>query len=526
MPVNVGGTIIVPVDGASNIKLEVLDFDTLETLYSAGAPTPVAELNGLKYNDCLKQFTWYETVIAALPPELRRVCRVIAPAARGASGALIGRDNSLCEEPGAGLALSYGQAYPESVEAAFRELAGSADDFFRQTGSVRDYPGSLTLLKRFLFEEMVRPQALARAHCFAAWGVLIGGHFLGPDYRAAVRAAGNEHSYWMCHSGARDVAAAPGTPSAAARKLEAFGRLVPETPAVVYRPLGQAPAAQASRLGLPGNVLVTPGGHDTCLSHLPLNAALGASGGAIHLEAGSWTMAALAGAVTALPADGWRRGLIVQGTLDGAPVVTSMYGGGRDFRYLESLHGAGAFGGRGKDSATALERVLLARDCFVLPGVSPENRGTGPFPSLDGKIVNRGAFLADIAGAHALASLATALTALFQVRMLCPEAETPIILTGGGSRDPHLGPVLATLAGCPVYSLRGRGGEAVSETTTLGAALVGKAAVLGMHPQGLCPPGLSLARFEPLPARLETAAQEYRALWERELERALADSAD
>ncbi|MCE5273486.1 hypothetical protein LLH00_19585, partial [bacterium] len=77
-----GGTIIVPVDGASNIKLEVLDFDTLETLYSAGAPTPVAELNGLKYNAVSEQFAWYEALIAALPAGLRRVCRVIAPAAR------------------------------------------------------------------------------------------------------------------------------------------------------------------------------------------------------------------------------------------------------------------------------------------------------------------------------------------------------------------------------------------------------------------------------------------------------------
>ncbi|MCE5273005.1 hypothetical protein LLH00_17135, partial [bacterium] len=491
-----------------------------------GAPTPVAELNGLKYNAVSEQFAWYEALIAALPAGLRRVCRVIAPAARGASAALVGRDGSLCEEPGQGVALSYGQAYPESVEAKFREIAGSADDFFRQTGSVRDYPGSLTLLKRLLFERMVRPQALARAECFAAWGVLIGGHFLGPDYRAAVRASGNEHSYWMCHSGARDVTAAPGTPSAAARKIGAFGRLVPEAAAVAYCPLGQAPAAQASRLGLPGNVLVTPGGHDTCLSHLPLNAALGASGGAIHLEAGSWTMAALAGAATTLPADGWRRGLIVQGTLDGAPVVTSMYGGGRDFRWLESLFGAGAFGDCGEEAAAALERVLLARHCFVLPGTAPENRGTGPFPSLAGRIVNRGAFLADAAGAHALASLATALTALHQVRMLCPAADTPLVLTGGGSRDPHLGIILASLAGRPVYSLQGHRGEALSETTTLGAALVGKAACLGVHPHSLCPPGLSLSRFEPLPARLETAAQEYRGLWERELERALAESAD
>ena len=134
-----GGTIIVPVDGATNIKLEVLDFESLETLYSASCLTPVTEYGGLRYNASGGQFDWYCSVIEALPAHLR-ACRVIAPAARGASGALIGVDNSLCEAPGERLSLSYAQAYPERVEAAFREIAGSADGFFRQTGPQRwDY---------------------------------------------------------------------------------------------------------------------------------------------------------------------------------------------------------------------------------------------------------------------------------------------------------------------------------------------------------------------------------------------------
>lgn len=512
------GTIIVPVDGATNIKLEVLDFESLETLYTASCLTPVAERGGLKYNASGQQFDWYGSVIAGLPASLR-ACRVIAPAARGASGALIGADSSLCEEPGQRLSLSYAQAYPERVEAAFREIAGSEDGFFRQTGSVRDYPGSLTLLKRFVFEQIERPDILERADGFAAYGVLIAGHFLGPDYLAAVKMAGAEHSYWMCHSGARDVTARPGMPSAAALRVEAFQRLVTASPSVAYIPLGEVPRPQAEALGLTGRTLAVSGGHDTCLSHLPLNAVEAAPAGAIHLEAGSWTMAALAGSSPDLPADGWRRGLIVQGTLDGGPVVTSMYGGGRDFRYLENMFGAGAFQARDEDAA-ALESVLRERRCFVLPGVASENRGSGPFPNLAGKIANLEAFMESPARAHALASLCTALTALIQIDMLKPGSDAPVILTGGGSRDPHLGLILATLSGRRVFTLRDRHGAPLSETTTLGAALNGKAACLGVHPHEVRPEGLSLREIEPLPPPLAHAAAQYHETWNLELRQA------
>ena len=43
-------TILVPADGASNIKLETLDYETLSTIRSASTDTPVAEHGGLKYN--------------------------------------------------------------------------------------------------------------------------------------------------------------------------------------------------------------------------------------------------------------------------------------------------------------------------------------------------------------------------------------------------------------------------------------------------------------------------------------------
>ena len=63
--------IIVPVDGATNIKLEVLDFETLTTVYSKKASTPVTTYNGLHYNCTSEEFEWFDKMISEMPDEFK-----------------------------------------------------------------------------------------------------------------------------------------------------------------------------------------------------------------------------------------------------------------------------------------------------------------------------------------------------------------------------------------------------------------------------------------------------------------------
>ncbi len=520
-------TIIVPVDGATNIKLEVLDYHSLQPLFFRVAATPVTGFEGLQYNATGEQFAWYESIIAQLPGEYRKV-KVIASAARGASGGLIGRDNTLTEVPGRGLTLAYTQSYSDAVEDIFRDLAGSAEDFFLETGSIRDYPGSLTLLKRFVFEELERPEVLKRADSFATYGILLAGHFLGPDYLEAARRSGNEHSYWMCHTGARDINKAPGTVSSQGRRIESFQRLVQGSPSTVYRPLGPVSGKQAGALGISPQALVVPGGHDTCLSHIPIIATFNstflekAGQPVIHLEAGSWTMVSLIGGDVGLPRDGHRQAVIVQGTVDGSPVVTSMYGGGRDFKYLSSLLEKYRIRAGGEFNEHLLEKVLDAADCFVLPNIDPQNHSTGPFPELKGRIINQNAFFQDRATALVLANLCVAITAAYQIDTVCQDRRPPVIVTGGGSKDPCFGRLLATLARRMVYALYDRQGNQLSETTTLGAAIAGKAACLDVHPYEVDIGGLGLTcrELDPFRAGIDGKLDDYRERYMKELARA------
>ncbi len=512
--------ILVPVDGASNIKLEALDFETLTTVHSAVTESPTAEWQGMAYNATGEEFDWFDEAIRALP-ETCRAAVVVAPVARGASGGLVGEDNTLIEAPRRRLTLSYTQPYPEAVDEAFRRLAGSNEAFFRETGSIRDFPGSLTLLKRFVFEETHRPELVAAAAGFGHYGVLMGGHFHGEDYLAAIRQAGNEHSYWMCHTGARDVRSRPGTPSSAARQVTAFGKLVPAQPAVCYEPLGTMPAAQAEGLGLSTRPLVLPGGHDTCLSHIPILStfyqAFGEMAGraVLHVEAGTWTMIALVGGSVDLPRDGYARDILIQGTVDGGPVVTARYGGGADFAHLKKLARSRGAGFEPPPGVERLGRMLKTADCFVLPNINPANRRTGPFPLVDGRIVNEQAFFADGAAAYLASNLLTALTTACQVEAICRDADVPVVLTAGGSKDPCFAALLATLTGRAVYAMFDRDGQAVTETTTLGAAIAGKAACLGIHPYEVdtAALGVQYRRVDPLGPDLAGPLAAYRAKW-------------
>jgi len=519
-------TIIVPVDGATNIKLEVLDFDTLKTVYSRETGTPSTEVDGLLYNNLAEECSWFDRSILDMPDNLRTV-KAIAPVARGASGGFVGPNNTLVEVPGEELTLAYTQLYPERVEEAFYDLAGNATDFFLETGSVMDFPGSVILLKRFLFEEMERPDVLDRAECFGTYGSLLSGHFLGDNFLYAARIAGNEHSYWMCHTGARNINGKPGTPSSLSTKTTSFQRMVTAEPTVAYIPIDSMPYEQADVLRLYGQLLVTPGGHDTCMSHIPVmstyyRAFEDTSGTPVlHVDAGSWTMVAQIGGKPDIPADGYKRDIIVQGTVDGHPVVTARYGGGNDFGYIQELAAERGCRFCGEPDEKLLEETARAADCFVLPNINPVNHKTGPFPGLKGKIINELSFFSKPERAYIIANLTTALTTAHQIEAVTHDTGIPLVITAGGSKDPYFGRLLATITGRSVYALEDSDGSAVTETTTLGAAIAGKAANIGIHPYDVdvSALGITYRNLPPFTGEVSRQIKHYRERFMEEIER-------
>lgn len=478
--------IVVPVDGATNIKLEVLDFETLETVHSKTTDTPVRTFEGLNYNESEEEFRWFESMIRTMPSGLKNIA-VIAPVSRGASGGLIGFDNTLCEVPGRGLTLAYTQRYPENVEKHFAHLAGDAGEFYHETGSVRDLPGSLTLIKRFIYEELERPDILKRSAAFAAYGILMSGYFL-KDYLKAAKSVGNEHSYWMCHAGARNINEKAGTLSSLAEKTAFFKKLVPEKPSVCYKPIDKMQDSHIAELKVAGDCHVVPGGHDTCLSHIPIMSTFyqafpPLSGKpVIQIDAGTWTMSARIGGSPDLPENGYEKDIIVQGTVDGEPVVTGKYGGGNDFKFIKNLIEKKGFEFESHFNPELLKEVLTENENFILPNINPDNYGTGPFPQVKGNIINEDSLFRKPETAAVLANLTTVITTVYQLEAVSKDKSIPIVVTAGASKDGYFTKILASLTGRKTYTLLDKNGNAVTETTTLGAAIAGKAACLNIHP--------------------------------------------
>jgi sugar (pentulose or hexulose) kinase len=121
--------------------------------------------------------------------------------------------------------------------------------------------------------------------------------------------------------------------------------------------------------------------------------------------------------------------------------------------------------------------------------------------------------------AYLASNLMTALTTAHQVAAICRDADVPIVLTAGGSKDPCFAALLATLTRRGVYALFDRQGQAVTETTTLGAAIAGKAACLGIHPYKVdtASLGVQYRPVEPLGHDLARALDAYRAKWMQQL---------
>jgi sugar (pentulose or hexulose) kinase len=226
-------------------------------------------------------------------------------------------------------------------------------------------------------------------------------------------------------------------------------------------------------------------------------------------------MVARIGGSAELPPDGWRRDILVQGTVDGEPVVTARYGGGNDFREVKRIveSGGGVFSAGPDDRL--LERIAEAADAFVLPNISPVNYGTGPFPDLRGRIVNERFLLTHPGAAHIATSISTSLAAAAQVISVSDDPDTPLVITAGGAKDPYYARLLATFTSRAVYAPFDRDGSPVTETTSLGAAITGKAACLGMHPYQVDTAGLGIAyrKVEPCGGEIAWRLAGYRKRW-------------
>ncbi|MFB2551867.1 FGGY-family carbohydrate kinase [Ensifer soli] len=477
MPQNNGATGCVAVldIGKTNVKLNVVTpaGDFLETV---SRPNTVLAAPPWRHHDLGGLSEWVFTSLADLCR--RHLITAFVTSGHGSGGVLV------CGDPddGDGAALpmiDYEQALPDTIRDGYGPLSGS----FSDRGSALML-GATHQARQLYWMQEAEPAAFAAAR----W-------YLGVPQYWAWRLSGvavSEFTILGAQSHLWNVAEARFTPIVAARGWQ---RLMPPF-ARAYAPIGTIRAALAARYGIPQQIAVFPGIHDSSANFYRYQAAGLAD--ATVVSTGTWIVAL--STTTPLERLDERRSMTCNSDVDGRPVGGSLTMGGREFTAIA--------GSPAHEDAVTVETVgrLVARGTFAIPTFGADD---GIFAGTAGRGRIDGPPPADAGERKALAVLYSALTTLECLDAL--DAGGTVVLDGSFLREPVYASLVATLR---------PGADTRFSLESYGVA--SGAALLFEHRTRTAPASLPLGVAAPLGALRDTLAA-YAAQW-RERSRANTDS--
>ncbi|NRP22344.1 L-fuculokinase [Ensifer adhaerens] len=459
------GTIAVLDVGKTNVKLNAVTADgaVLETLSIAN---PVLPGPPWSHHDLGAIGEWVFSGLAQLARR-HRLSTFVA-SGHGSGGVLVGAD----PEQGDGAALpmiDYEQAPPEAIRAGYAPLSGS----FFDRGSATMHAATHQARQLFWMQEC-EPQAFARAQ----W-------YLGlPQYWAwrLSGVAASEASLLGAQSHLWNVAERHFAPIVDQR---GWGRLMPPF-ADAWQDLGPVRVELARRHGLPQDLRILTGAHDSSLNHYRYHAA-GLRDFTV-ISTGTW----IVGFCGQTPLDRLDedRGMTLNSDVFGKPLGGVLTMGGREFSHVA---GHGQPGGPVPEQ---IVRQLIALKTVALPSFGDDN---GLFPGSAGQ--------GHITGPKPETPLERKALALIYCALLTAEcvealgAGPLVVLDGSFLRDPLYARLVAAL-------LPGR--QIRFNLDTYGVA--SGAALLAGQRTRTRPAPLSLAEATDVPP-LTTAISNYAAEW-------------
>lgn len=461
------GKIAVLDFGKTNVKLSVADRDG-HILESRATPNVSEPGPPWQHNNLRGLSEWVFDTLAALCR--RHPIAHVVPTGHGSGGVLVAADP---DANGDGLALpmiDYEQPMPAKIDQDYVPMSGS----FLDRGSA------------LLHGSTHAARQLYRMECEAPEGFALGRWYLNVAQYWAWRLSGvavSEATGMGAQSHLWNVARGDWSPIVAARGWQ---RLLPDF-APAWARLGLVRTDLARRHGLPRDLAVHAGGHDSSLNFYRY-AASGLAGFTV-LSTGTWIVAQ---SDLTDPADlDEARGMCLNADVNGRPVGGALTMGGREF---SRIAGEGWQEARA-DLATMA--ALVGRGTFALPGFGD---GDGQFPGTAGKGRIAGQAPADAGERRSLAVLTSALLARECAGVLADHGA--IVLDGAFLNEPLFAPLTAALfPGRPVLV------SAESTGVSTGAALL----VGHETRQEPAPASLSPARAVDLP---QLAA--YAAAWRRD----------
>ncbi|SNB77366.1 Sugar (pentulose or hexulose) kinase [Arboricoccus pini] len=449
--------------GKTNARLALLKAENGEEVWSIQRANGQGRQGVFRELDVAGLEAWLLEGLAGLP--MKEEIRTIVPVAHGAGLALLAADGTLLAAP------DYEDPVFDEVAKAYRDIR----DPFAVTLSP-DLPLGLNLGRQLFFMQTRLPELFARAATCLTWAQYWTFRLSG------VRAI--EPTSLGAHSDLWDPRHRRLAPIVA---RQGWARLMPPLISAT-EPAGRLRPELAARTGLPADIQVMGGIHDSNASYWRHRAVRPADERFAVVSTGTWIIALCAGADLGRLQEA--RDMLANVDASGRPTAATRFMGGREYAAV-----AGADGLEAKPDAAALER-LVAAGIMALPSFSPTG---GPFAGCKGRIV--GAQDLSPVERATLATLYTALLTDVDLDLLDQEGE--IVLEGLFAQNPLFASILATLRP------KDRVSRSPDKAGTLGGAWLLATGVTDHAP-----------RLEPASPLAMPGLVAYRALWRTRAEAA------
>ncbi len=265
-------------------------------------------------------------------------------------------------------------------------------------------------------------------------------------------------------------------------------KMLPDKLRPSYSVLGRISEKIASSTGLSPETLVTCGIHDSNASYLPYLAREKKK--FILNSTGTWFVTMSPSADISFTESEMKSGVFCNADIDGNPVKTAIFMGGGEMNHYYGILSEhfGLKAHPSKFDPLLYERALKSDD-FILPGVL---KGTGPFPSSDARIVSGASvfetlsirspedcpgFFREPEYAYALVNLSLAMQTEIMLRNNGALQGTRVFVEGGFRKNSAYCSLVSAL--CPEAETLL---SDMQEATSLGAAMLSKAAITSVHP--------------------------------------------
>jgi len=390
--------------GKTHAKLSLVDGDgaVIATRARANA-APVRD--GRRALDAEGIWAWFLATAAELA-KLAEV-RAIVPVGHGAAAALVIGDDL------AAPVLDYEVSPPHDIFAAYERERGPFTETFSPS-----LPQGLNLGRQLYWQERLYPEVWPAKASALLWPQYWAWRLCG-EMASEVTSLGCHTDLWRPGAGGFSGLALRRSWAERLGPLRAAGDV-----------LGVVRSELASALGLAADCAVLCGLHDSNASLHAVRGAEAVAGGAFSLvSTGTWFVAFQVGSA-GLPALDPARDTLANVAVDGRPVASARFMGGREYSAIvEDDFGAGA--------SLADARAVVARGVMATPSFAP---GCGPYPDGRGRLVGEPSSAGERAAVAALHLALMTDACLSLVR-----SEGPIVLEGRFAADAVFPAALAAL---------------------------------------------------------------------------------